>query len=148
MVLFDIPDIRLFWTDDNRFAKQFSPGNRRCPLVRMRDSPKDVCCLRLRVLGPATTNSLTVFGDAAGDLRTKFVPYSKYPPCNKDVSFWISDKFSENNLCEIARNVAGDLVEEIKLIDQFTHPKTVSISDEYLVEHRDLRCPDIAGCGL
>jgi len=96
MVLFDIPDIRLFWTDDERFAKQFQPGV----------------------------------------LTTKFVPYSKYPPCNKDVSFWISDKFSENNLCEITRNVAGDLVEEVKLIDEFTHPKTGRTSHCYRIVYR------------
>jgi len=96
MVLFDIPDIRLFWTDDERFAKQFTPGV----------------------------------------LNTKFTPYSKFPPCNKDVSFWISEKFSENNLCEIARNVAGDLVEEIKLIDEFTHPKTNKTSHCYRMVYR------------
>lgn len=33
--------------------------------------------------------------------------------------------YTENNLCEIVRSVAGDLVEETKLIDDFTHPKTV-----------------------
>lgn len=27
--------------------------------------------------------------------------------------------------CEIVRSVAGDLAEEVKLIDDFTHPKTV-----------------------
>ena len=27
MVLFDIPDIRLFWTGDQRFLKQFTAGN-------------------------------------------------------------------------------------------------------------------------
>ena len=43
MVLFQIPDIRLFWADDQRFLKQFR----------------------------------------AGDLRTKFKPYSKYPACFK-----------------------------------------------------------------
>ena len=51
----------------------------------------------------------------------------RYPPCYKDVSFWLptDDSFTENNLCEQVRNIAGDLVEEVKLIDNFTHPKKV-----------------------
>lgn len=31
------------------------------------------------------------------------------------MSFWISDSFTENNLCEVVRGVAGDLVEEVNL---------------------------------
>ena len=86
MILFDIPDIRLFWSDDERFLKQFK----------------------------------------AGDLSSKFKSFSKFPPCNKDLSFWISDTFTENNLCEAIRGIAGDIVEEVKLIDEFTNPKKVS----------------------
>ena len=85
MVLFDIPDIRLFWSGDDRFLRQFK----------------------------------------AGDLKARFKSYSKFPPCYKDVAFWVSDSFTENNLCEVVRGIAGDLVEEVKLIDDFTHPKTV-----------------------
>lgn len=48
MVLFSIPDIRLFWSLDPRFLKQFS-----------------------------------------GDKITTFVPFSKFPLCYKDVSFWL-----------------------------------------------------------
>lgn len=48
MVLFDIPDIRLFWSQDERFIQQFKDG-----------------------------------------VITKFCPYSKYPLCYKDVSFWL-----------------------------------------------------------
>jgi len=29
----------------------------------------------------------------------RFKSYSKYPPCYKDVAFWVSDAFTENNLC-------------------------------------------------
>jgi phenylalanyl-tRNA synthetase beta subunit len=42
-----------------------------------------------------------------GGLATRFKPYSKFPPCFKDVSFWTSPEFSENNLCEVVRSVAG-----------------------------------------
>ena len=41
------------------------------------------------------------------DLRTRFKAYSKFPPCYKDVSFWTSDDFTENNLCEVVRGIAG-----------------------------------------
>nr|GEW01469.1 retrovirus-related Pol polyprotein from transposon TNT 1-94 [Tanacetum cinerariifolium] len=43
---------------------------------------------------------------------------TKYPPCYKDMSFWINDSFTENNLCEIIRGVAGDLAEEWNVRDQ------------------------------
>jgi phenylalanyl-tRNA synthetase alpha chain len=100
MVLFDIPDIRLFWTDDKRFTQQFK----------------------------------------AGSMRTKFKPYSKYPPCYKDVSFWLPDdgSFTENNLCEHVRSIAGDLVEEVKLIDAFTHPKKNRTSHCYRIAYRSM----------
>ncbi|KAL4444996.1 hypothetical protein ABPG77_004046 [Micractinium sp. CCAP 211/92] len=98
MVLFDIPDIRLFWTADQRFLKQFK----------------------------------------AGDLSSKFKSYSKYPPCYKDVAFWVSDSFTENNLCEVVRGIAGDLVEEVKLIDDFTHPKTGRTSNCYRIAYRSM----------
>lgn len=98
MVLFDIPDIRLFWTQDKRFLKQFKQG----------------------------------------DMSSKFKPYSKFPPCYKDVAFWISDAFTENNLCELVRGVAGDLVEEVKLIDDFTHPKSGKTSHCYRIAYRSM----------
>lgn len=39
----------------------------------------------------------------------------QFPPCYKDMSFWISDAFTENNLCEVVRGIAGDLAEEVYL---------------------------------
>ena len=72
MKLFDIPDIRLFWSEDDRFLNQFKFG-------------PDV----------------------------KFKPFSKYPPTYKDVSFWINNAFTQNDLFEVIRSVAGDYVEEV-----------------------------------
>ena len=97
MVLFQIPDIRLFWTDDKRFTDQFEEGK-----------------------------------------VTTFKPYSKYPVCWKDVAFWTSDEFSENNLCELVRGVGGDLIEEVVLVDEFTNPKTDRTSNCYRINYRSM----------
>ncbi|KAG4922942.1 hypothetical protein JHK86_051755 [Glycine max] len=97
MVLFDIPDIRLFWSNDERFTSQFSKGQ----------------------------------------LGVKFKPFSKYPPCYKDMSFWINESFTENNLCEVVRGIAGDLVEEVQLIDNFTNKKGMT-SHCYRIAYRSM----------
>lgn len=97
MVLFDIPDIRLFWSSDERFTNQFKGGK----------------------------------------LGIKFKPFSKYPPCYKDMSFWLSDEFSENNLCEVVRELAGDLAEEVRLIDNFTN-KQGATSHCYRITYRSM----------
>lgn len=52
---------------------------------------------------------------------TTFKPYSKYPSCFKDVSFWLpleegGVKMHENDLCDLVRDVAGDVVEDVKLV--------------------------------
>ena len=50
----------------------------------------------------------------------------------QDVSFWLPEQgFTENNLCELVRGIAGDLVESVSLIDSFTHPKKQRTSHCY-----------------
>ena len=97
MILFQIPDIRLFWSEDERFHSQFASGE-----------------------------------------IIQFQPYSKYPPCYKDISFWINDKFHANDLNELVRSIAGDLVEELELIDHFTHPRTNKTSHCYRISYRSM----------
>ncbi|KAF1917015.1 hypothetical protein BDU57DRAFT_557105 [Ampelomyces quisqualis] len=117
MLLYSIPDIRLFWSKDTRFLSQFSESQ---PIKR-------------------------------------FVPFSKYPACLKDVSFWLRSSssaaggaspihppaplqsaFHENDVMEIAREVCGDLVEDVHLTDDFTHPKTGRKSLCYRINYRSL----------
>lgn len=134
MLLFEIPDIRLFWSQDERFLSQFKDGQ-----------------------------------------VTRFKPFSKYPPCYKDVSFWIRPSpasaspiaaesssssgagvaaaaggdstkaspaetqpaaFHENDIMEIVRDVAGTLVEDVKLVDEFASPKTGKKSLCYRINYR------------
>jgi phenylalanyl-tRNA synthetase alpha chain len=77
MILFQIPDIRLFWSRDARFLDQFASGE-----------------------------------------ITAFKAYSKFPPCYKDVSFWTGpgEEVHENDFCDLVRDVAGDLVENVKRV--------------------------------
>ena len=97
MILFKIPDIRLFWSDDTRFSKQFSAGK-----------------------------------------ITTFKPYSKYPPVFKDIAFWLPEDFVENDFFEMARGIAGDLVERMELTDTFTNPKTNKTSKCYRITYRSM----------
>lgn len=122
MVLFGVPDIRLFWSTDTRFLSQFKAG--------------------------------TV---------TAFRPYSKYPPNIQDVSFWVplkaqaqapqhgaaaaggaptdvapSRSFGENDLMEIVRDVGGDLVESVKLVDRFEQVKKQRESLCYRLTYRSM----------
>lgn len=108
MLLFNIPDIRLFWSEDRRFLSQFQAGK-----------------------------------------VSRFVPFSKHPACYKDVSFWLPASstgsaaggavpFHENDMMEIVRDVAGNLVEDVRLLDEFTHPKTGKKSMCYRINYRSL----------
>jgi hypothetical protein len=47
--------------------------------------------------------TLVAWAARAGDLGARFKPYSKFPACYKDIAFWVSPEFSENNLCELVR---------------------------------------------
>lgn len=73
-----------------------------------------------------------------GQLRTKFKPFSKYPPVYKDMAFWVSDGFTENNLAEIVRTAGGDLVEEVKLIDEFENKKNGKTSNCFRITYRSM----------
>jgi phenylalanyl-tRNA synthetase alpha chain len=110
MLLFNIPDIRLFWSRDPRFLSQFTAGK-----------------------------------------ITRFESFSKYPACYKDVAFWLRSSttsggsaaggampFHENDIMEIVRDTAGDLVEDVRLVDEFTHPKTSRKSLCYRINYRSL----------
>lgn len=107
MLFFEIPDIRLLWSNHPRFLEQFSSGK-----------------------------------------IIKFKPYSELPTQFRDISFWISkDKVldtinelggpikwaDENDFFEVVREVVGDCVEEVKIMDEFFHPKKLQHSRMYRI---------------
>lgn len=112
MLLFEIPDIRLFWSQDERFLSQFRG---------ITDNP---------------------------DALKRFVSFSKYPACYKDVAFWLRSSstaaggggstFHENDIMEIVRDIGGDNVEDVVKVDEFTHPKNGKKSLCYRINYRSL----------
>lgn len=52
---------------------------------------------------------------------TTFEPYSKYPASLRDVSFWVlqNESLHENDLCDLIRDVAGELVEDVQKVRPF-----------------------------
>jgi phenylalanyl-tRNA synthetase alpha chain len=74
----------------------------------------------------------------AGSIN-KFKPFSKHPACFKDISFWLNTPdFHSNNFFELVREIAGDLAEDVQLVDQFTHPKTQRRSLCYRINYRSM----------
>jgi len=53
------------------------------------------------------------------DINSKFKEVSKYPETSRDVSFIIDKNINLNNYYEIVRDFAQNLIEEVKLIDEF-----------------------------
>ncbi|XLU57370.1 hypothetical protein S245_052018, partial [Arachis hypogaea] len=76
-------------------------------------SPLSVAVLlRLIISNPALVVVLLASLCVAVLLASHPASSIKYPPCYKDISFWIKESFTENILCELVRGIAGDLVEE------------------------------------
>ncbi len=53
------------------------------------------------------------------NLGQKFVEVSKYPPITRDISFVVSSDFVPNNYFDLIREIGGDLVEQVELLDKY-----------------------------
>lgn len=56
-------------------------------------------------------------------LGNKYVPVSKYPPITRDISFVVQKSFVPNNYFDLIRDLGGDLVEEVQLLDKYENPE-------------------------
>ena len=53
------------------------------------------------------------------DINSKFKEVSKFPETVRDISFIIDKSINLNNYYEIVRDFANDLIEEVKLLDEY-----------------------------
>ncbi|MDO8574656.1 MAG: hypothetical protein Q7R61_00015 [bacterium] len=56
-------------------------------------------------------------------LGNKFQEVSKFPPITRDISFVVDKKFIPNDYFDLIRDLGGDLVEEVRLLDKYSNPK-------------------------
>jgi len=52
-------------------------------------------------------------------LGNKFQEVSKFPPITRDISFIVKNDFVPNNYFDLIRDIGGNLVEEVKLLDKY-----------------------------
>ena len=94
----------------------------------------------IRLLWSADSRFMEQFLSVGIDPQTnvKFKPFSKFPPCFKDISFWLPREFSDNDFFEVVRSIGGDLVEKVEMVDKFIHPKTQRESRCYRITYRSM----------
>ena len=112
MLLYSVPDIRLFWSKDQRFLSQFTSIDNINTYVPFSKHPacyKDVS-FWLRDSSSSANGRLGV----------------------------LAQDFHENDLMEIVRDIGGDLVEDVTLTDDFLHPLTGRKSLCYRINYRSL----------
>ena len=56
-------------------------------------------------------------------LGNKFKEVSKYPPVTRYISFVVKNTFVPNNYFDLIRDLGGDLVKEVKLLDKYENPE-------------------------
>ena len=56
-------------------------------------------------------------------LGQKYISVSKFTKIERDISFIVSKDFIPNNYFDLIRDIGGDLVEEVTLIDKYENPE-------------------------
>lgn len=111
MVLFSIPDIRLFWSDDERFLSQFNvPSVLRGEIVPTFEPYSKY---------PATYRDVAFW----------------IPQGNQDDQ---GTTYHENGFYEVVREEGGDVVEDVALVDEYRNPKSGRESVCYRINYRHM----------
>lgn len=72
-----------------------------------------------------------------GHLRP-FQPYSRYPSADRDISMWCSAStgFEESDFLSAVRDIGGDLVQSVRLVDEWSCPATKRVSKSYRIVYQ------------
>lgn len=94
----------------------------------------------IRLFWSNDSGFLNQFQNLPKDGQIKYKPVSIYPQCINDISFWLpkEKQFCSNDFYELVGEYGGQLIEQVKLIDQFQHPKTGNVSQCYRIIYRHL----------
>ncbi|XP_076239089.1 phenylalanyl-tRNA synthetase, mitochondrial isoform X2 [Calliopsis andreniformis] len=94
----------------------------------------------VRLFWSKDTGFLNQFKVEDSNTEIEYKPISVYPQCKNDISFWLPEdgQYSEKDFYEIVRNIGRDIVEQILLKDQFTHPETKRVSHCYTIIYRHM----------
>lgn len=106
------------WIDSSKYNwRAFWPGIERLAMIKMQIP--DIRILRSQD-GRITKQW--------GNLDNTYENVSKYPSTYRDISFIVSKDVSLNSYYEIIRDEAGDLVEEVKLLDTYENKEKFGLN--------------------
>lgn len=110
MILFNIPDIRYFWSTDDKFLDQFSDGQitQFTPYSKLPNLTKDI---------------------------SFYIPNNKILENVKEDNKLINKWTDENDFFEIIREVCGEWAEEVKMMDEFYNNKKDTRSRMYRITY-------------
>lgn len=96
----------------------------------------------IRLFWSTDSGFMAQFKHCNPDTKATYKPVSSYPQCTNDLSFWLPSSatlpYSPNDFYDIVRNVGGDLVEQVYLVDEFVHPKKQRTSHCYRIVYRHM----------
>jgi len=119
MILFKIPDIRLFWSSDTKFLDQFSSGTivEYKPFSKLPPITKDIS---FWIDKPDTIiNPALCINDVTSDLSLN----------NPNLFVWTHI----NSFYDVIREVSDDIIENVELNDKFYHPKKQNLSHTFRI---------------
>ncbi len=75
-------------------------------------------------------------------LGNTFKEVSKYPPITRDISFIVDKGFIPNNYFDLIRDIGGDLVEEVELLDSYENPEKFGLDKKSYTYRIVYRSPE------